>query len=196
MRKLLILFSAIVILMQGCTVLDQMSQLNTLAKCDFKFVEANHVTIAGVEMDDKQQWSDFSFQETLQLTMTLAKDEIPASLIVHLKAENPNDKVAGMNKLNWELFIDDESMTAGILEESFTIPPNGGTTMIPLEVSFDLRKLFSGSSGKAMMNLVANITGEGKEPSELAMKLMPTIRVGDRLLQYPGSITVKHQVGK
>lgn len=196
MKKPLIFLFITIFALQGCTVLDQMSQMQTLAKCDFEFIEADQITIAGVSMDDKKQWSDFSFQETLQLTMTLAKNEIPTSFVVHLMAENPNKNTAGMNRLNWELFIDEESITAGILEESFTIPPNGGTTMIPLEISFDLRKLFSGSSGRAMMNLVSNLQGKGQDPSKLAMKLVPTIRVGEKMIQYPGAVTVRHQVGK
>ncbi|HKK09987.1 MAG TPA: LEA type 2 family protein [Bacteroidales bacterium] len=196
MKKIFLAFLVTVFTASSCTVLEQVSQVQTLSKCDFELHSANQFEIAGITMDDKKDWSDFTFQETLRLTMMLTKNEIPASIRVNLKATNPNGSVAGMNKLEWKMLIDEQEMTGGLLNESFTIPANGGTTMIPVDVSFDLRKMFSGESSKALMNLIANLTGSGGQTSNLAMKLSPSIRVGDRLLQYPGYITVRHQVGK
>lgn len=196
MKKVFFVILITIFTASSCTVLEQVSQVQALSKCDFEFYSANQFEVAGILMDDKKDWSDFSFQETLRLTMMLTKNEIPASIRVNLKATNPNGKAAGMNKLEWKMLIDEQEMTQGLLNESFTIPANGGTTMIPVDVSFDLRKMFSGETSKALMNLVANLTGPGKQSSDLAMKLSPSIRVGDRLLQYPGYITVRQRVGK
>lgn len=195
MKKILFIALGLMML-SGCTLLEQASQVNTLRKCEFYLQKTSHLTIAGVEMEGKQEWSDFSFGEAMQLTMALSGDELPAAIRVHLLAENPNNKTAGMNKLSWKLFIDDALMTTGLLDEGFTIAPNGGQTEIPLDVQFDLRKLFAGDSGKALMNLIAGMTGGSSQSSEVAMKLSPSIRVGNRELQYPGEITVRHSVGK
>ncbi|MDZ7774734.1 MAG: hypothetical protein U5L09_03515 [Bacteroidales bacterium] len=195
MKKILLIAAALIML-SGCTILEQASQANTLRKCDFTLQKTSHLTIAGVDLEGKKEWSDFSFGEALQLTMALSKEELPASVRVHLQAENPNSSTAGMNKLSWKLLIDNQLMTTGLLQESFSIAPDGGITEIPLDVQFDLRKLFTGDSGKALMNLVSNMTGDSGQRSEVAMKLTPSIRVGDRFISYPGEITVRHSLGK
>ncbi len=195
MKRIFILFS-VALLLSSCTILDQASQMERLSKCHFDLINTSNLTIAGVSMEGKNRWEDFSFQDALNLTMALNRDEIPASIRVHLEARNPNSTIAGMNRLNWKLFIDSELMTSGVFEESVRIPPNGGTAEIPMDLNFDLRQLFSGESKNTLMNLISNLTGGRGESSEIAMKLSPSIKVGERMIQYPGDITVRHTVGK
>lgn len=197
MKKTFILLFAIVLFVApGCDVLEQVAEMQTLSKCGFKLQKTSDLTVAGISLEGKKDWSDFSIQEAFQMTMALTKSEIPASIRVHLKATNPNSSAAGMSKMDWKLLIDDQELTAGVMNERVSIPANGGTAMIPLDVNFDLRKLFAGKSGKAFMNLIKNITDDNDEKSEVAMKLSPSISVGSRMIQYPGYITVKKEVGK
>jgi len=128
--------------------------------------------------------------------MALNRNEIPASIRVNLEARNPNSSVAGMNRLDWRLLIDNELMTSGVFNESIRIPPNGGSAEIPMDLNFDLRQLFSSENKNALMNLISNLTGESEKSSEVAMELSPSIKVGERMIQYPGDITVRHTVGK
>lgn len=195
MKKYVILFS-VVLMLGSCTILEQAAQMERLAKCQFDLINTSNLTIAGVNMEDKHSWEDFSFQDALNLTMALNRDEIPASIRVHLEARNPNSSVAGMNRLDWQLLINNELMTSGVFEESVRIPPNGGTTEIPMDLNFDLRQLFSGESKNALMNLISDLSGGSGNSSEVAMKLSPSIKVGERMIQYPGDITVRHNIGE
>ncbi|MGM0566157.1 MAG: hypothetical protein ACQESX_05315 [Bacteroidota bacterium] len=191
-----IIFLSVALIFNSCTILEQAAQMERLSKCQFELQNTSNLTVAGVNMEGKNSWDDFSYQDALNLTMALTKDEIPASIRVHLEARNPNSSVAGMNRLDWRLLIDNELMTSGVFEESVRIPPNGGTTEIPMDLNFDLRQLLSNENKNALMNLISNLTGESSKSSEVAMKLSPSIKVGERMIQYPGDITVRHRVGK
>lgn len=184
------------LLFSSCSVLEQMDEMQQLSKCEFELLNVENLTIAGVSMEGKQDFSDFSFGEAAQLTMALAGKEIPADFTVNLQATNPNDRRAAMNRLEWKALIDGNEVTQGVVEKRVEIAPNGGSSTIPVEVNVDVKKILTGESGKALMNLVANINGRGSQPSEVSMKLSPSIKVGQRMLQYPGYITVNNQVGK
>jgi LEA14-like dessication related protein len=152
--------------------------------------------VAGIRMDDKKTFSDFNFSQAAQLTMALVKDELDAEITVHLAVTNPNSAKASMNELSWILILDEQEMSSGLIDQYVEIPANGGTATIPVTVGFNLKQLFSGNSGKAFMNLVSNVMGQGQQPSNLSMKLKPSIRVGSQSLSYPGYITIKNTVGK
>lgn len=195
MKKSILLLS-VMLTFNSCIILEQAAQMERLSKCEFELINTGNLTVAGVNMEGKNSWDDFSFQDALNLTMALTKDEIPASIRVNLEARNPNSSVAGMNRLDWRLLIDNELMTSGVFNESIRIPPNGGTAEIPMDLNFDLRQLFSSENKNALMNLISNLTGESEKSSEVAMKLSPSIKIGERMIQYPGDITVRHRVGK
>jgi len=180
----------------SCSVIEQINQMKQFSQCEFKINTINQLSIAEVSMEGKKRISDFTFAETIRLTTALAKDEIPATFTIRLEAINSNNKKAAMNQLDWKLLIDQQQVAKGIIEKQIVIPPNGRKVDFPVHVSVNLKELLTGKSGEALMNLVADITGQGSGKSELSMKLSPSIRVGNQMLQYPGYVTVKHQVEK
>ncbi|MCF8232534.1 MAG: hypothetical protein K9J27_10130 [Bacteroidales bacterium] len=183
-----------VLIGSSCSILNQMEDMKRFSEVRFKIKDINELTIAGVDMTGKRSFSDFTFTETARLTSKLAADELPAQFTVLLQATNPNDKRAAMNRLEWRLLIDKQQISTGAIEEYVAIPPGGSKTIVPVKVNVDVRQLLTGKSGKALMNLVSNITGQGSQPSELSMELSPSIKVGNQMLDYPGTITVKNRV--
>jgi LEA14-like dessication related protein len=196
MKNLIIITLFFSVFLNSCDVLTQMDEMSRFSKCDFQIDNVDNFEVAGIRMDDKKTFADFNFSQAAQLTMALAREELDAEITVHLKATNPNSAKASMNALSWILLLDGQEMASGLLDRYIEIPANGGTTDIPVSIGFDLKKLFTGQSGNALMNLVSNIMGQGQEPSNLSMKLKPSIRVGSQSLAYPGFITIKNTVGK
>lgn len=196
-RKVLVkLLMVAGLFISSCSVIEQINQMKQFTNCEFKINTINQLRIAGVSMEGKKKISDFTFAETIRLTNALAKDEIPATFTIRLEAINPNSKKAAMNQLDWKLLIDQQQVAKGIIEKQIVIPPNGRKTDFSLPVSVNLKEVLTGKSGQALMNLIADITGQGSGKSELSMKLSPSIRVGNQMLKYPGYVTVKHQVEK
>jgi len=178
----------------GCEVAQQAQQVANLVNCDFRIKDVADIRLAGVQFQNIKSISDFSVVDAARLMASLAAPTVPLSLRLDLEGRNPNVSAAGLNRLEWILFIDDIQMTTGILDKSFTIPPQGVTT-IPMALSVDLKKVLSGKSANALFNFCLNLAGAGNKPTRFKIKLKPTVYVAGRALTYPGYINVKTEYG-
>jgi LEA14-like dessication related protein len=191
MKKLFLLLSCLVLTTPGCEVVNQVQQAANLAKCDFRIVSAENLTLAGVNIQNVNSLQDLSFMTVAKIMSAVAGSTFPLTFTLNFEGKNPNPSPAGLNRLDWILFIDDIQMTQGILDKAFTIPPDNGTTIIPLQLNIDLKKALQGKSLDAIANFAFNLAGVGSKPTRIMAKLKPTILVGNSPVTYPGYITVK-----
>ena len=125
--------------------------------------------------------------------MDVGGNTLPFSLKLNFEAKNPNSSTAGLNKLEWILFIDDIQMTSGSVDKAFSIPPNNGTAVVPIQVGIDLKQVLKGKSLDAIINFGFNLAGVGNKPTRIKAKLKPTIMIGNYPLTYPGYISVNNE---
>lgn len=189
------LFIALFLPFHACDVAKQAQQSFLLAKCDFRIRSVENVNIAGVMVQNIESVSDLGFADMAKIMAALTSPVVPLSLQLNLEGRNPNDKPAGLNRLEWILFIDDVQMTTGILERPFTIPANNGTAIIPVQIGLDLKQVLTGKSAEAILRFVLNLAGAGGEPTRFKIKLKPSILIGGSPIAYPGYITVKTAYG-
>ena len=185
----LFLFFLLAISFSACNVAKQAQQASNLASCDFRIRSVEHVTLAGIDLQNIKSVNDLGFSDVAMILAGFTSPVFPLSLQLILDGRNPNTKEAGLNRLEWILFVDDIQMTSGILNKPFSIPALSSTT-IPVEVGLDLKQVLSGKSATAMLNFCMNLTGAGSTPTRFKIKLKPTVIVGGTALTYPGYITV------
>lgn len=183
------------LMLSSCGLFEQVGQMATLAKCDFKLKSVQQLTLAGVNIQSIKSISDLGLIDAGVITASLAGGKLPLSFTLNIEAKNPNDQLAAMNRLDWILFIDDIEMIQGVLEERIQIPANGGTTVIPLNMNMDLKKVLSGKSAETIINFGFNLAGLGGEPTRITVKAKPTILVGTREIVYPGYISITTKYG-
>jgi hypothetical protein len=196
-RKLIIPFSLLFLLalsFSGCGVARQAQQASNLASCDFRIASVEHVNLAGVELQRIRSVSDLGIGDVARILAGFASPVFPLSLQLNLEGRNPNLKEAGLNRLEWILFIDDIQMTSGLLDQPFMIPPMS-SLMIPVEVGLDLKQALSGNSANAMLNFCMNLAGTGNTPTRFKIKLKPTVIIAGAAVTYPGYITVNTTYG-
>jgi hypothetical protein len=128
--------------------------------------------------------------DAARIMAAVAGSSLPLTFLLNIEGKNPNPTSAGMNKLNWILFIDNIQMTTGSLNDRFTIPPNNGTAMIPIQVSINLKQVLQGKSLDVIANFAFNLAGVGNRPTRIMAKIQPTIMIGQTPLTYPGYITI------
>jgi hypothetical protein len=185
----LLLCAVLVFTFTRCDVARQARMASNLANCDFRINSVDHVVLAGVELQNIRSVSDLGISDVALILGGFTSPVFPLSLQLNIEGRNPNPKEAGINKLEWILFIDDIQMTSGIVDQPFIIAPNS-TSAIAVQVGLDLKQVLSGKSANAMLNFCMNLTGVGDKPTRFKIKLKPTILVGGTALRYPGYITV------
>ncbi|HRY33902.1 MAG TPA: hypothetical protein P5531_13120 [Bacteroidales bacterium] len=186
----LFLFVTAVLLLPSCDVVQQAQKVGNLINCDFSLKSVENISLAGVSLQQVQTLSSLNVLDAGRLTAALAGGALPLSFTLNVQARNPNKSAAGMNRLEWILLIDDIEMTKGTLNRQINIPANNGTSVIPLQMNFDLKKVLSNRSGDALLNFALGLAGTNNKPSRISLKAKPTISVSGYSLDYPGYITI------
>jgi hypothetical protein len=181
---------SVTIVIHACDVSHQASQAINLAKCEFRVRDAENIMLAGISIQNVNSLKSLNLGDAAKIMAAMGSSTLPLTLTLNIDAKNPNTTAAGMNRLEWILFIDDIQMTSGVVEKAFTIPPNNGTATIPVAVGMDLKKVLQGKSLDAIVNFGFNLAGVGNRPTRIKAKLKPTIMIGSHPLSYPGYITV------
>jgi LEA14-like dessication related protein len=197
MKKLVAFFSVVCVsvILSACTVTNQISQMATLALCDFRISSVSNVTLAGINVQTIRSMQDLSFSDVQKLMVAAASGSFPLSMNVNMDVKNPNSTAAGMNRMEWILFIDDIQMTQGVVNQSLYVPGNNGVASLPIGVTVDLKKALQGKSLDALINFGLNLQGQGNKPTRLLAKIKPTILIGQTQLSYPGYINVRTEFG-
>jgi LEA14-like dessication related protein len=191
--KRTILFSALslLIFISACDVMNQVSQMSNLAKCDFKLQSVQQLNLAGINVQNVKKISDLSLFDGAKLASAVANQQFPLDFTLNIEAKNPNPNPAGMTRIDWILLIDDVEMTRGILDKQVTIPANNGLAVIPMQMHVDLKKALSGKSADAIINFGMNLSGSGSKPTRFTLQMKPTITIGGFPITYPGYLNVK-----
>ncbi len=196
MNKVKIIILSLVVLLSSCDVLKEASSLYNFAKCDFRLNTVENIRLAGVNVQKVKKLSDLSLLNAAKLTTAVATNQLPLDLTLNIEVRNPNTKKAIMNGMEWILIIDDIEMTRGKLNRRIEVMPNNQSAIMPLTLSFDLKKVLTGKSANAMINFGLNLAGAGNKPTRIVLKAKPSIVIGTMTFPYPDYITIKTEFGK
>jgi LEA14-like dessication related protein len=194
-RNILFFFFSLVllasVLINGCSVTQQAEQVYNLVNCDFRIRSVENINLAGINIQNTSDLKNLGMADMGRIMAALTKPTFPLTFRINIDGRNPNPTPAGLNRLDYIVYIDDIQITAGVLENSVTIPPNNGIVTIPIDMNVDLKKILQGKSMDAIVNFGFNLSGNGTKPSRILLKLKPSILVGTKMLSYPGYINVK-----
>jgi hypothetical protein len=179
----------------SCDVLNQVSQMANLTKCNFRLESVQQAKLAGINVQNVKKISDLTMFDAAKLAAAVASQQFPLDFTLNVEAKNPNTAAAGMTRIDWILLIDDIEMTRGILDKQVTIPANNGSALIPMQMHIDLKKALSGKSADAILNFGMNLSGTGNKPTRFTLQMKPTITVNGFPITYPGYMNVKTEFG-
>lgn len=192
--RFLTVFLVAVMIFTACDVLNQVQQMATLAKCEFRLSSVDQLRLAGVNIQQVKQLSDLKVMDAAKITTAaISGGSLPLNFTLNVEAKNPNSAIAGLNRLEWTLLIDDIEMVSGVNDNRVQIPANGGTAVIPLTIGVDLKQALKGKSADAIANFGLNLAGAGNKPTRITLKAKPYISVGSQTIAYPGVLTVQNE---
>lgn len=177
--------------LSSCDVMNQMSQVQQFALCEFDINGVDNVRIAGIELDENMDRDDLNTAQLMQLTAAIFKKEMIVDFDVLLKINNPNNKTAAMNRMDYELFIDNKQILTGQMNQPVNVPPNT-SARVPMPIQLDLFKVLNNETQNSLVNLAFKLTGDKSDPAEILLKVKPYIKVGGRELAYPGFLNIRH----
>ena len=179
-----------ILLLAGLTACATLQQIAALRHVDFALTVVQNGLLAGVRLERIASYRDLSTVELGRLALAVARDDLPLSFTVNVKAENPvgNSATATMVRLAWTLLLDDKETIRGVLDSSYTLPP-GQPVTIPLQMSLDLTEFFDGPT-ESLIDLAAGLAGVRADPTRVTLRAVPSIDTPLGRMDYPSPITI------
>jgi len=192
------LFIITTVLFTGCSSLSKITQsLTNLQRLQFKLENVNGFNLAGINLSNKSEVSDFSITDGLKLGQAFANKSFPSRFILNVAAKNPNDGTGGSQQMgatltsfDWQLYIDDVPTISGNIAKPIEIPGVGQSTIIPVAIEIDLFKFFNDKGYDGLLNLALALGGVEGSAARLKLDAKPTVQTSIGPITYPGRITV------
>ncbi len=187
-RAVAVLAMIVLFAVPGCTALQQIATLRTVA---FAFAGVSDVRVAGIRVGAGSSFGALSIAEAARLGAAVATKQVPLELVAHVSATNPaaNSVAARMVGLGWTLFIEDRQALSGELASAVTITP-GQSVDVPLTVRLNLLELTSGGA-RDLFDMALAVAGQGAVQKDMRLELVPTIETSLGPIRYPFPVTVR-----
>ncbi len=188
--SLLIIFSAL----SGCSILKTMENISRLK---YKIHSALDYKILGIDVKGKKSIKDFNSIEMLKLSSGLLKGSLPLTFTLNIEARNPNDGSGGyprtdltLESFPYKLFVNEKEIITGNISQPLNVPGVGESTLIKLNIEFDLAKSVKEKNLDDVLSLLLNLGGLGGSTSNLKLLVKPVVGTPIGSINYPNEITI------
>ena len=182
-----IVLMAIPVLFTGCQTLKEIANLRNV---DFDLGAVRNINLAGVQLDNIEDYRDIKALDIVKLTAAFARRDLPLSFQLEVEAENPssNQVAARLVSLDWTLFLEDRETISGVINEERTLNP-GEPVVIPVSIELELMEFFD-HNARDIVELAMALSGTGGASKSVMLKAKPSIDTIVGPLSYPDEITI------
>ncbi len=188
MKKYFLLILLLFVFLSACQTLQMMQNF---AKCEFRLAQIANINALGIDMTGKRSFSDFNLLDAGKVVQALAGNQFLLNFVANVEVRNPNAEPAGLNRMDWILMVDNKEVLNGTLNQAVSVPANNGTTVMPLQLSIDLKKIFANQSRDETLSLAFDLAQQGNNTTRLMLRVRPYINIGGTELAYPGYLNIK-----
>ncbi|MEW6509248.1 MAG: hypothetical protein AB1432_16060 [Bacteroidota bacterium] len=183
-----------VLFLYGCSVFRTYENVSRLK---YRIHSAENFRLLGISIDTKKSIKDFSSIELLKFSSGLLKRNLPFTFSINIEAKNPNDGKGGypqtdlyLESFPYKLFLNEKEIIVGDIEKPVFVPGKGETTLITLNIEFDIAKSFEEKKLDDILSLLLRLGGIGGSTSNLKLLVKPTIGSPIGRINYPAEITI------
>ncbi|MBA4250973.1 MAG: hypothetical protein C0425_05390 [Chlorobiaceae bacterium] len=195
MKKIIFLAIFVSLLFSSCSVFQTFVNISRL---QFKIDGANNISVAGVSVQNKISISDFNAMDILKFTTSITRGTLPITFILNVEARNPNDGTGGFARTDatlkafpYRLVVDNVEVFSGDITSAVVIPAAGQSSIIPIQISFDLVESFRNRGLDGLINLAINIAGlGGGNSTNISLYAKPVVGTPIGNISYPKEIKV------
>jgi LEA14-like dessication related protein len=137
-----------------------------------------NVTIAGINLKGINT-NSLTATNIAKLSAALLTKNIPLNMTVNVGIQNPTQKPASLNSMDWKLDIDNIEFANGSTNKKVSVPSKSKTAM-PLSFNVNTYNLFSQNGISAVKNFVSSFSSTSGNSSRVAIKVNPTMAIGSQ----------------
>ncbi|MBC7743895.1 MAG: LEA type 2 family protein [Flavobacterium sp.] len=179
----------------SCGINKQANQIQTLEKCLYEISSADSVYIAGKDVSNLLNNKEINISSMPEIALGYFRKSIPLKARINLKIKNPTKDLAAINRFEYLVLVKGQQLANGTVNQKVSIEP-GDSLTVPVNVTANVYQILS--NGKTMQQIVEFMRGGNDAATEkkglITLKIKPTIAVGQKLINYPGYITIEKEV--
>jgi hypothetical protein len=181
----------------SCNVAEQLAGAYSMTQCKYSYNSISSLSLAGINLQNASSLSSLNPLAAANLLTAFGTSQgsLPLQFTLNLDIANPGSRPAMLNELGYILEIDGIEMTQGSSSSQLQIA-GGQKALLPVKLSFDLKKVMSGQSLSAIKKLAFNFAGIGDEVSNVTMKLQPSLLIDGKTYKSPSYIPVSFTLNR
>jgi len=195
MKIILQFAAAVALLFAGCGVDRQAKALRALEKCQYAFVSADSVYLAGTDVNKLLADGRVDISRLPGVALGFLSRDIPLSGILNLRITNPTDHLAGIQQFAYKIAVEGREVLEGTSDLPIEVPA-GETVTVPVKLQSNVYKFLSDQ--QTLQKLLAFIQsardGATDEKVSLTFSIKPTLALGNKQINYPGYIDIDKQI--
>lgn len=174
--------------LSSCQLKEQADQLQALKQCTYEIISADSVYLAGMNVSDMITENGLDLISAPPLAISYLQKKMPLYAVINLKITNPGIQEAAVNQFEYKVFIKNTEITSGHFDKRISIPPNGGSSIVPVRINQDVYTLISNPVNQSAVADFLSTRVEKK--AVITLKIKPTFAVGNEMIKYPDYITM------
>lgn len=193
--KNLIYLSLLAIIVSSCGVSKQYKQTKAFEKCKYEIRSADSLYLANVNVMETIKSGNFDIIKSPRLVFALLRKNVPLEGNINLEIKNPTPDLAAIRQFEYKLLIKDQEIANGFVDQTISVAPNGGQTIVPIKINSNIYGFLSDSgTQRAILDFFDGNSSNRK--SVLTIKIKPTIGFGNKEIKFPGYITINKEITK
>lgn len=188
--KAVFLSLSMVLLVSSCAI-NQKAQVEALSKFNYSVESVDQMRLAGRDISSFQTGGGNSLASLPGIAMALLRQDLPLEARVNLKISNPTSTVTKINEFKYIIEMGGKPLFEGSVNENINLS-NGQSMVVPLSFSANIFGVAKEQGFDKVLNDIFTRESNGF----LALKIKPSIRIGNTNVFYPGYITVDKDFGK
>jgi hypothetical protein len=183
------------LVVQGCRSISQQTrQLKALEKCKYEVLSADSMLVAGTDPTRMIRNKTIELARVPAIALALLRKDVPFEARLNIGISNPSSDLAAINQFDYVVLVKNQEIAQGSVNQQIRVAP-GETIGVPVRIHSNIYSLLS--NGRIMEQIADFIEGGAlgtEKKTTITVKIKPTIEVGNKLVKYPGYITIDKEI--
>lgn len=196
MKTNILCFALTVLFLSGCGINKQAKELKALEDCKYEIKSADSIFIAGKSLKTFVNNGNIDLTNMPSLAFAMLRKNIPLTGKMNLKIQNPTSQTAGINQFEYLVLFQKKEIAKGFVNQKVLVEP-GKEMVVPVAINANIYDLLSDEAAlNEILNLFNNNDSKNKATGLVTVKIKPTIALGNKLINYPGYITIDKEISR
>lgn len=191
MKKIsLFVLTLSLLIFSGCAT-NYKAQLNALGQFDYNVKSIDNVRLIGRDINTFNTQSGISLTSLPGIALALLRQDLPLEARVNLQISNPTKAMANINEFKYIIELAGKPVFEGSVDENIKLG-TGQSMVVPLSFSTNIFGIAKDRGFDKVLNDIFTRESNGL----IALKIKPSIKIGNKNYFYPGYITIDKDLGK